>query len=88
MIICWFTSKKRGYPLQPKASGREIWISFKDSFAALMMPVILISGILSGYFTPTEGACVATVYSILIGLFVYRTDPHQADGFLPEPFRQ
>ena len=73
MIICWFTSKKRGYPLQPKASGREIWISFKDSFAALMMPVILISGILSGYFTPTEGACVATVYSILIGLFVYRT---------------
>lgn len=73
MIICWFTSKERGYPLQPKASGREIWISFKDSFAALMMPVILISGILSGYFTPTEGACVATVYSILIGLFVYRT---------------
>ena len=59
--------------MQPKASGREIWISFKDSFAALMMPVILISGILSGYFTPTEGACVATVYSILIGLFVYRT---------------
>ena len=56
MIICWFTSKKRGYPLQPKASGREIWISFKDSFAALMMPVILISGILSGYFTPKPNA--------------------------------
>lgn len=73
MIICWFTSKKRGYPLQPKASGREIWASLKDSFAALMMPVILIAGILSGVFTPTEGACVATVYSILIGLFVYRT---------------
>ena len=46
---------------------------FKDGFAAMMMPVILVVGILSGYFTPTEGACVATVYSIFIGMFVYRT---------------
>jgi C4-dicarboxylate transporter, DctM subunit len=73
MLLCWIISKKKGYPLQPKATKKEIWLSFKDSFAALMMPVILIVGILSGYFTPTEGACVATVYSILIGLFVYRT---------------
>lgn len=73
MILCWFISKKRGYPLQPKATKREIWLSFKDSFAAMMMPVILIVGILSGYFTPTEGACVATVYSIFIGMFVYKT---------------
>lgn len=71
MLICWFISKKNDYPLQPRASAHEIWISFKDSFAAMMMPVILIGGILSGYFTPTEGACVATVYSILIGKFVY-----------------
>lgn len=73
MIICYFTAKKKNIPLQPKATGKEIWASFKDSFAALMMPVILIVGILSGYFTPTEGACVATVYSIFIGMFVYKT---------------
>lgn len=73
MILCWVISKKRGFALQPKAARREIWAAFKESFAAMMMPVILVVGILSGYFTPTEGACVATVYSILIGMFVYRT---------------
>lgn len=72
MIMCWYISKKRNYPLQPRASAHEIWVSFKDSFAAMMMPVILIGGIMSGYFTPTEAACVATVYSILIGKFVYK----------------
>ena len=73
MIICYFISKKHGYALQPRASLKEIWLAFKDSFAAMMMPVILVGGILSGFFTPTEGACVATVYSIFIGMFVYRT---------------
>jgi C4-dicarboxylate transporter DctM subunit len=73
MIISYFIAKKRGYSLQSKASRREVWKAFKDGFAAMMMPVILIVGILSGYFTPTEGACVATVYSILIGMFVYKT---------------
>lgn len=73
MLLCWVISKKNGYPLQKKASRHEIWVAFKDSFAAMMMPVILVVGILSGYFTPTEGACVATVYSILIGMFVYKT---------------
>jgi len=72
MIMCWYISAKRNYPLAQKASGREIWSSLKDSFPAMMMPVILVGGILSGYFTPTEGACVATVYSILIGKFVYK----------------
>lgn len=72
MLMSWYISKKKDYPLAPRASGRDRWVSFKDSFAAMMMPVILIVGILSGYFTPTEGACVATLYSIFIGVFVYR----------------
>lgn len=73
MIISYFIAKKHGYALQPKASRKEVWESFKEGFAAMMMPVILITGILSGYFTPTEGACVATVYSIFIGMFIYKT---------------
>lgn len=72
MVICWFIAKRDNVPLQPRATRHEIWVSFKDSFAAMMMPVILVGGILSGFFTPTEGACVATVYSILIGFIVYR----------------
>lgn len=73
MLLCFIISKKNGYPLQARAKGKEIWKSFKDSFAAMMMPVILVVGILSGFFTPTEGACVATLYSIFIGMVVYRT---------------
>lgn len=72
MLMSWYISKKKDYPLAPKASTKDRWVSFKDSFAAMMMPVILIGGILTGYFTPTEGACVATLYSIFIGKFVYR----------------
>lgn len=72
-VIAYVISVRRHYPLQERASGKAIGASFKDSFAALMMPVILIAGILSGIFTATEAACVATVYSILISLFWYRT---------------
>lgn len=71
-IVAYIISAKRKYPLLARASGREIWVSLKDSFAALMMPVILVVGITSGIFTATEGACVATVYSILIAMFWYR----------------
>lgn len=71
-VVSWYISVKRKYPIQPRASKKEIWTSFKDSFAALLMPVILIAGILSGVFTATEAACVATVYSILIAVFWYK----------------
>ncbi len=71
-IVAWIISVKRKYPLQVRANRHEIWISLKESFAALMMPVILVAGIMSGIFTATEAACVATVYSILIAMFWYR----------------
>ncbi len=71
-ILSYIISVKRKYPLQKKATRREIWLSLKESFAALLMPLILIFGIVSGIFTATEAACVATVYSILISLFWYR----------------
>lgn len=50
----------------------EIWKSFKDGFWALLSPVIILGGIYSGIFTPTEAACISVVYSILISLFVYK----------------
>ncbi len=71
-VLSYIISVKRKYPLQKKATRREIWLSLKESFAALLMPLILIFGIVSGIFTATEAACVATVYSILISLFWYR----------------
>jgi tripartite ATP-independent transporter DctM subunit len=57
----------RGYSL--KAIGR----AFRDSFLPLLTPVILIGGIVSGIFTPTEAAAVAAVYAFLLGFLVYRT---------------
>ena len=50
----------------------EIWRTFKEGFWALLSPVIILGGIYSGIFTPTEAACVSVVYSIVISLFVYK----------------
>lgn len=50
----------------------EIWKSLKDGFWALLSPVIILGGIYSGVFTPTEAACISVVYSIIISLFVYK----------------
>jgi len=50
----------------------EIWRSFKEGFWALLSPVIILGGIYSGVFTPTEAACISVVYSIVVSLFVYK----------------
>ena len=51
----------------------QLWLSFKDSFWGLMTPVVILGGIYSGIFTPTEAALVATVYALLVGGLIYRT---------------
>ncbi|HHX89442.1 MAG TPA: TRAP transporter large permease [Paracoccus sp.] len=52
---------------------RALWLSFRESFWGLMTPVVILGGIYSGIFTPTEAAIVATVYALLVGGFAYRT---------------
>lgn len=74
MIFAGIISAKRGYPKKERmASLKEIWVSFKEAFLALLMPVIILGGILSGLFTPTEAASVAVVYAALVGFFVFRS---------------
>jgi C4-dicarboxylate transporter, DctM subunit len=72
MIVSFFISKKNGWRGDGKFSFRELVKAFKDSFFALLTPVIIIGGIYGGIFTPTEAAAVAAVYGLLIGLFVYK----------------
>lgn len=72
MIYVSYIAHKRSYPKNPKASLREIWIAFKSAFLALLAPVILFFGIFSGIFTPTEAAVVAALYSLILGLFIYK----------------
>ena len=73
LIITYFIARKRNYPkFEKRMSFGEAVASLKDGFLALIMPIIILGGILSGVFTPTEAAGVSVVYAVLIGTFVYR----------------
>lgn len=72
MIYTHFVALKRNYPRSEKIEIREIWLSFKDSFFALLVPIIIMGGILLGVFTATEASIVAAIYSLFISLFIYR----------------
>lgn len=72
MIYSYFVGKKRGYMgRETRASFREVVKSAVNALLALFMPVIILGGIMSGKFSPTEAAAVATAYALVIGLFVY-----------------
>ncbi|MDI3480403.1 MAG: hypothetical protein PWQ97_58 [Tepidanaerobacteraceae bacterium] len=72
MAVSYYFAIKRGYPAEPKASLKSLWKSFIESIWALLMVVIIMGGILSGVFTATEASVVAVVYSIIVGMFVYK----------------
>jgi C4-dicarboxylate transporter DctM subunit len=73
MITAWWIAKRKGYGGEKQAfSWVEVLKAAKESFWALMMPVIILGGIYGSIFTPTEAASVAVVYGLFIGLFVYR----------------
>ena len=72
MIMCSILSHKRNYPSEPKRSWSYRANSFKKSFWALLTPVIILVGIFTGYFTPTEAAVVAALYTMILGFFVYK----------------
>ncbi|SFR81850.1 TRAP transporter large permease [[Clostridium] aminophilum] len=73
MIVCYLVSKKNGYRGKEHASSpKEIWAAFREAVWAILSPVIILGGIYSGFFTPTEAAVVSVVYSFVVGVFVYR----------------
>lgn len=71
LIMAYFYSHKRGYKGVQKVAGKELFVAFRRSILALLMPVIVLGGIYGGVFTPTEAAVVAVLYALLVGL-VYR----------------
>lgn len=72
MIMNYFVCKKRGYRKAKKATFKEQVEAFKKSFWALLTPFIIIGGIFSGLFTPTEAAVIAALYSVFLGAFIYK----------------
>ena len=76
MVMNSFIAKKRNFPKAARrAPKREVASAFGSAFLPLMTPVIILGGILSGVFTPTEAAAAAVAYSLLLSILVTRTLP-------------
>jgi C4-dicarboxylate transporter DctM subunit len=71
-ITTWFRAKKYDYPRMERASWGERWRAFREASWGLALIVIVVGGIYSGMFTPTEAAAIAAVYSFAISVFVYK----------------
>jgi tripartite ATP-independent transporter DctM subunit len=72
MFISWIYAKKHNILSLPKASFREIWKCFLDAFWALIIPVVIISGIMSGVVTPTEAGMLSVFIAFVVGMFIYK----------------
>lgn len=72
MVMVYIYAVKRQTPRRPRASLGEILISSKDAILSLLTPVIIVGGIWSGIFTPTESGAVASLYAIILGSVIYR----------------
>jgi len=72
MLVVYFLSKKRGYPKAKRATMKDIWKQLTATGPALLTPVILVGGILSGMFTPTEAAAVACIYAMILAMVFYK----------------
>jgi len=71
-VYCYFYSKKKKIPLQPRASWPEVRKAGKEALWGLGIPFIILGGIYSGIFTPTESAAVAVAYAMFVTRFIYK----------------
>lgn len=67
-----YMSGKLGYPTEERHSWKERLRTLADASWGLMMPIIILGGIMSGVFTPTESSAIAVVYGLIVSFFVYR----------------
>jgi len=72
MGVVAYYARKRGYPKGERPSLKDALKVSIDAFLVLLMPVIILGGILTGVFTPTESGCIAAFYAMFISLFVYK----------------
>jgi len=72
LIVSYQISKKKNHPKGERVSWRERGRQFLGAFWALLMTFVILFGIVGGVFTPTEASVVASLYALLVGLFIYR----------------
>ena len=73
MIMVAIYSRRRSYPRDAAFDSRRLWVTFKGAFFPLLTPVIVVGGIVTGAFTPTEAAVAAVAYALFLGLVIYRS---------------
>ena len=73
MIMVAIYSRRRSYPRDAAFDSRRLWTTFKGAFFPLLTPVIVVGGIVTGAFTPTEAAVAAVAYALFLGLVIYRS---------------
>ena len=70
--MTWYRARKFNYPRQPKASWRQRLSAFRESAWGLMLIIVVMGGIYSGMFTPTEAAAMSAVYAFVVAVFIYK----------------
>jgi C4-dicarboxylate transporter DctM subunit len=74
-LTTWWRARKFGYPRQPAAAWGERWRTFRRSMWGLLLILVVIGGIYTGLFTPTEAAAMSAVYAFFVAVFVYKDMP-------------
>ncbi|KFB10813.1 TRAP transporter large permease [Nitratireductor basaltis] len=74
VMVAWY-ARKRNYPRDQAFRISILYYTFKRAFLSLLTPIIIVGGILTGAFTPTEAAIAACAWAMFLGLFVYRSLP-------------
>lgn len=72
MVVMYVFAKRKNYPVGKPSTWKDRYIAFKKSILSILMPVIILGGIYGGFFTPTEAAVVASIYALIVGLFIYK----------------
>jgi C4-dicarboxylate transporter DctM subunit len=71
-VITWYRARKFDYPRQAKVSWRNRWRAFREAIWGLLLIFVVMGGIYTGIFTPTEAAAMSAVYAFFVAVFVYR----------------
>ena len=71
-LTTWFLARKHNYPRLPKSTWRERFVAFRKSVWGLLLIVIVMGGIYTGIFTPTEAAAMSAMYAFFVAVFVYK----------------
>jgi len=73
MTAVYIYAKRRGYPVHPRVTARELSTVVGAAVLPILTPGIIVGGIVGGFFTPTEASVIAVLYAMLLGVLIYRT---------------